>query len=132
VRVCDAALLLTALPLAGLALAGCASAPGLPNLSGRQVCWTVGPGLEAMTIEGVLEIDGGAVGHLLLADGRIIEIGFAKYGLSAPNDGPGRVEASDGSVVAIEGERLLLFGGLTTDGRLFHACEIDARQPAPG
>jgi hypothetical protein len=111
-------------------LVACGQIPDPGNLAGREICWPDGAGLQAMTLEGVLRID--TSGALLgLPDGRLIEVGFAKYGMIASR-GPARVESDDGRVVAIAGERVRLFGGMTTDGRLFRACEIDARQaPEP-
>ena len=80
--------------------------PGLGNLSGREVCWEDSHDLEAVTIEGVLDIDP-AGARLRTTDGRVIE----------------------GEAVAMEGERVLLFGGLAAGDRMFRVCEIDARQP---
>ena len=48
---------LTAAPLAFVVLAGCAAMPDPGNPAGREVCWEDGQDLEAMTLEGMLDID---------------------------------------------------------------------------
>jgi len=113
---------LASLVLAAATVAGCALTGG--TLGGREKCWPEQPPRLAASMLGTLHLDGiNAV--LDTNDGGPLPLLLKGFTQRMDNGTPALVDAN-GSVVALDGEVVTMFGGIGSDERMV-LCAVEER-----
>lgn len=108
--------------LAATMLAGCALAGG--TLGGREKCWPEQPPRLAASMLGTLHLDG-VRAVLDTNDGGPLPLVIDGFSQRTDNGTPALVDGN-GSVVALDGEVVTMFGGIGSDERMV-LCAVEER-----
>jgi hypothetical protein len=108
--------------LAAATVAGCALAGG--TLGGREKCWPEQPPRLAASMLGTLHLDG-ANAVLDTNDGGPLSLMLNDVSQRTDNGKPALVDGT-GSVVALDGEVVTMFGGIGSDERMV-LCAVEER-----
>jgi hypothetical protein len=110
------------LVLAATTVAGCALTGG--TLGGREKCWPQQPPRLAASMLGTLHLDGV---HAVLDtnDGGPLSLVLGGFSQRMENGIPALVDGR-GSVVALDGEVVTMFGGIGSDERMV-LCAVEER-----
>jgi hypothetical protein len=112
----------TSLLVATATLAGCALTGG--TLGGREKCWPEQPPRLAASMLGTLHLDG--VNAVLdTNDGGPLSLVLGGFSQQMDNGVPALVDRG-GSVVALDGEVVTMFGGIGADERMV-LCAVEER-----
>jgi hypothetical protein len=103
-------------------VAACAITGG--TLGGREKCWPEQPPRMAASMLGTLHLDG-VRAVLDTNDGGPLPLGIDGFSQRMENGTPALVDGN-GSVVALDGEIVTMFGGIGADERMV-LCAVEAR-----